>query len=345
MGDSISVAVEEEHDLDWEHVFDTAPEVMADLFGDNSLPPSSDLSLEASGDVICANSSPDSLSSWIGEIEHLLMKDDDDCNGVLIESNPQFCNDFLADILLDSPADPSAENFNVSERSTSSPLEDGNCSEREKIDAPDANSNESYSNNNNNNDSGGEEEDPISKKRRRQLRNRDAALRSRERKKMHLRDLETKSRYFEGECRRLGRLLQCCVAENHALRLQLHNGQAFGASMTKQESAVLLLESLLLGSLFWFLGIICLLLPLPPRPRLTPESGWEESDGGRALERAAPRGARSKSIGLQVFKSKRCKASRTKMKPTPLPPVGVFGARHRASCIFHGFPPLFILNV
>ena len=58
---------------------------------------------------------------------------------------------------------------------------------------------------------------------------------------MYVRDLELKSRYLEGECRRLGHLLQCCYAENHALRLSLHSGSAFGASATKQESAVLFL--------------------------------------------------------------------------------------------------------
>lgn len=58
---------------------------------------------------------------------------------------------------------------------------------------------------------------------------------------MYVRDLELKSRYLEGECRRLGHLLQCCYAENQALRISLHSGSAFGASATKQESAVLLL--------------------------------------------------------------------------------------------------------
>ena len=51
-----------------------------------------------------------------------------------------------------------------------------------------------------------------------------------------------KSKYLEGECRRLGRLLQCCCAENQALRFTLQMGNnAFAASATKQESAVLLL--------------------------------------------------------------------------------------------------------
>lgn len=56
-----------------------------------------------------------------------------------------------------------------------------------------------------------------------------------------MRDLEMKTKYLEGECRRLGMLLQCCCAENQALRLSLQNAKAFDASMTKQESAVLLL--------------------------------------------------------------------------------------------------------
>lgn len=66
-------------------------------------------------------------------------------------------------------------------------------------------------------------------------------MRSRERKKLYVKDLEMKSRYYEGECRRLQHLLQCCYAENHALRLCLQSRAAFGAPVTMQESAVLLL--------------------------------------------------------------------------------------------------------
>lgn len=58
---------------------------------------------------------------------------------------------------------------------------------------------------------------------------------------MYVKDLEMKSRYLEGECRRLGRLLQCAVAENQSLRLSLQKDNAFGASSARQESAVLLL--------------------------------------------------------------------------------------------------------
>lgn len=63
---------------------------------------------------------------------------------------------------------------------------------------------------------------------------------------MYVKDLEMKSKYLEGECRRLGRLLQCCYADNHALRLTLQMGNAFGASTTKQESAVLLLGMIMI---------------------------------------------------------------------------------------------------
>lgn len=75
----------------------------------------------------------------------------------------------------------------------------------------------------------------------RQLRNRDAALRSRERKKVYVKDLEMKSKHLERECLRLGRLLQCLMTENQALRFSLQNSNAHGASMAKQESAVLLM--------------------------------------------------------------------------------------------------------
>lgn len=88
----------------------------------------------------------------------------------------------------------------------------------------------------------------------RQLRNRDAAVRSRERKKMYVRDLELKSKFLEGECRRLGRLLQCYYAENQALRFSLQMGGASGALLTKQESAVLLL-----GTVYLFLSF-CLII-------------------------------------------------------------------------------------
>lgn len=93
----------------------------------------------------------------------------------------------------------------------------------------------------------------------RQLRNRDAAVRSRERKKTYVRDLELKSKYYESECRRLGIMLQYCLAENQTLRLSLQNSKAVGASMPMQESAVLLLgKPIILACSFCSLFLLCL---------------------------------------------------------------------------------------
>ncbi|GAB2210387.1 hypothetical protein Droror1_Dr00015653 [Drosera rotundifolia] len=172
---------------------------------------------------------------------------------------------------------------------------------------------------------GGEvnDDNPSSKKRRRQLRNRDAAVKSRERKKMYVKDLEMKSRYLEAECRRLGRLLQCSYAENQVLRFSLHGGKAYGAPLTKQESAVLLLESLLLGSLLWFLGIMCL-LPFPSLAQLTLNQGAArlENAGNKRRGSVALNGAGSELTNSRMppcpLKSKRCKASRTKIKSVSL---------------------------
>ncbi|CAL0333439.1 unnamed protein product [Lupinus luteus] len=158
----------------------------------------------------------------------------------------------------------------------------------------------------------------LSKKERRQVRNRDAAVRSRERKKLYVKDLEVKSRYFEGECRRLGYLLQCCYAENHALRLCLQSrGAASGAPMTEQESAVLLMESLLLGSLLWFMGIMCQ-LSLPLMLLLTVVVPRENMEQKKSLRKVVLKGPESKIpeyFQVQSFvNSRRCRASRTKMK-------------------------------
>ncbi|XP_026423162.1 bZIP transcription factor 60-like [Papaver somniferum] len=76
-------------------------------------------------------------------------------------------------------------------------------------------------------------DDPISKKRKRQIRNRDAALRSRERKRVYVKELQMQSRYLENECKRLQHILHCCYAENHYLHLQISASTA-----SKQESAV-----------------------------------------------------------------------------------------------------------
>ncbi|XP_042507511.1 bZIP transcription factor 60-like [Macadamia integrifolia] len=249
-----------------------------------------------------SNPSPDSVSSWMDELEELLMKDDtESC------VNPEeFCQDFFSDVLDASP-DQSCE-ARVSDEDTSTPeanISDDN-EENDKFD-----------------DSVGKEgegDDPMSKKRKRQLRNKDAALRSRERKKIYVRDLELKSKYLEGECRRLGRLLQCYIAENQALHVSLQS--KVSGAMTKQESAVLLLESLLLGSLLWFLCIICLFtLPALPHLNLGDPVPKDEGRSNQMQESVLLRAAGNERLDLRMsrlfLKSRRWKATRTKMKADP----------------------------
>ncbi|KAJ6680844.1 BASIC-LEUCINE ZIPPER TRANSCRIPTION FACTOR F-RELATED [Salix koriyanagi] len=283
--------------IDWDNFLDGLP------FSDNifELEPPSTTYLQPIEDS--SNSlSPAEVSSWIGEIETLLMKDDDDKVDQLDD-----CNAFLADILVDSPAahESGGEVLDASTDKDSTSSDDADGGPKEKDDGAE----EKNKNN--------EEEDPddtVSKKRRRQLRNKDAAVRSRERKKMHVRDLEVKSRYLEGECRRLDRLLQCFIAENHALRLCLQRGGATGVTSARQESAVLVMESLLLGSLLWFLGIMCL-FPHPATPRSTLAEVLLETMEKKAPENAALRGAGSE-VFISLANSRRCKASRPRMKLT-----------------------------
>ena len=73
----------------------------------------------------------------------------------------------------------------------------------------------------------------------RQMRNRDSAMKSREKKKLYVKDLEMKSKYLEAECCRLSYALQCCTAENMALRQSLLKDRRAGAPIATQESAVL----------------------------------------------------------------------------------------------------------
>ena len=71
------------------------------------------------------------------------------------------------------------------------------------------------------------------------MRNRDSAMKSREKKKLYVKDLEMKSKYLEAECCRLSYALQCCTAENMALRQSLLKDRRAGAPTTMQESAEL----------------------------------------------------------------------------------------------------------
>ncbi|KAJ4830912.1 hypothetical protein Tsubulata_039033 [Turnera subulata] len=313
--------------LEGDHQFGEEDDVVAQINWDNLLDglPDCDGIFDSDPSPFIengSNSSPDSVSSWIGEIENMLMKDDDggDLNSQL---DQQACTEFLAEILADSPVDASGEVVDASTEKDSSDSE--NCGggaaspeaeeeeEKEKATVADHGTVAADE------DDTEDPDDPVSKKRRRQLRNRDAAVRSRERKKMYVKDLELKSKYLEGECRRLDRLLQCFIAENQALRLTVQKYSAFGVASAKQESAVLLLESLLLGSLLWFLGIMCLFtLPALPQSALleVPVGNGEK----KAPEKVALNGARSRvfrsSLVRSFLNSRRCKASRTKMRTT-----------------------------
>ncbi|KAJ8772504.1 hypothetical protein K2173_027681 [Erythroxylum novogranatense] len=226
--------------------------------------------------------SPDSVTSWVGEIENILMKDDFEGDG---------CSEdlgiFLADVLVDTPESVSADQVRICS---------DHGSEKKKSEKM--------------NDDGSATDYLNSKKLKRKLRNRDAAVRSRERKKMYVRDLELKSKYLEAECRRLGRMLQCTVAENQALRLSLQKGGRFGVTSAKQESAVLLLESLLLGSLLWLLGITMCLAPSTLVAEAVPKESEVEE---RVAKKVEPIGAGSEELHW-FLNSRRCKASRTRMK-------------------------------
>ncbi|PPS00918.1 hypothetical protein GOBAR_AA19739 [Gossypium barbadense] len=151
--------------------------------------------------------SPDEKLIWtssIGEIEKLLMEDDRFDDKVETQPIP---NEFLADLLVDSSPSGSGD-----------VVIDDTAFDKQ---------NQTLFNVDN--------DDPM-------IRNREA-VRSRERKKMYVKDLEMKSRYLEGECRRLSCLLQWSIAENQALRFTLNQRCAFDASSAKQESAVLLIPA------------------------------------------------------------------------------------------------------
>uniref|UniRef100_A0A0E0HTM7 BZIP domain-containing protein n=2 Tax=Oryza TaxID=4527 RepID=A0A0E0HTM7_ORYNI len=154
-------------------------------------------------------------------------------------------------------------------------------------------------------------DDPMSKKKRRQMRNRDSAMKSRERKKMYVKDLETKSKYLEAECRRLSYALQCCAAENMALRQSLLKDRPVGAATAMQESAVLT-ETLPLVSLLWLVSIVCLLL-VPGLPNRNPVA---RSSAGRDLATVTGKKTSSEQQLEEtlLLHGRRCKGSRARIK-------------------------------
>lgn len=247
----------------------------------------------------------------VDDIEQLLLNDDDEIhNADALNSVQEAVDVFFHDILLDSPLDveKSGEVVDIS---------DGDNSVEEQknevvVDHKDEKENsDDFKEEKENSDD--DPSDPLDKKRKRQLRNKDAALRSRERKKMYVKDLEMKSRYYEAECKRLGSLLQCFMAENQALRFSLHSNKAYNVSTTKQESAVLFLESLLLGSLLWLVAIVCQLV-LPSLHLQNPGADQLETVVGENLPSLVVRKEGSKICRESLFVGKRFKSSRSRMR-------------------------------
>ncbi|XP_075511763.1 bZIP transcription factor 60 [Primulina tabacum] len=267
-----------------------------------------ELGFDLFDDAAAAADGMDSYFS-IDDIERYLMNDESNSDKSVEEQRDSLTDEFFSDLLLDSPDGPWLGS-DLSKDSSASP-------DSVVVEAQEEEEDSSHQINDCKGGDAGETDDPVDKKRKRRIRNRDAAVRSRERKKMYLRDLELKSKYYEAECKRLGILLQCSLAENQALRLSLHNSKAFDASMNKQESAVLLLESLLLGSLLGFMGIIYLLI-LGSQFLTNLEVALREDVGGEQWESEATRKVEMEARKIHPFDlfmmGKRCKASRSRMR-------------------------------
>lgn len=282
----------DEHDWEFQLSFDSVlPHSLDDLFFQSVNTPINHLGGEipADADAIVTVAPEEEVSSWrIGEMENFLMQDDDGYG----DHDHQIAD--LERILLPRATSPP---------STPLPPAITTPDEKDSSDSKDSESNSLPERAETN-------PDCLSKKQIRKLRNRDAALKSRERRKTYVKELEMKSRYMEAECRRLDRLLHCCYAENHMLRVSLHNATAFSGCMAKAESAVLLLESLLLGSLLWLLATACL-LPLP-------KEAASHRNANKDAELPPPRRSKGSKLTqfwvLPSFLTKRCSSSRTKMK-------------------------------
>nr|CAB3445945.1 unnamed protein product [Digitaria exilis] len=183
--------------------------VLASFFGDPAaaLAPLPAPEAEASPEVLVAG---EGLREGLGKVEKFLMEDRE--GEVAVDG----VDEFLDGVLVGDGEDDG------SPKSTGDRSADGaSAGEDEEVAGAD----------------GGD--DPDSKKKRRRMRNRDSALKSRERKKLYVKDLEMKSKYLEAECSRLNYALHCCAAENMALRQSLLKDRPVGAPTAMQESAVL----------------------------------------------------------------------------------------------------------
>lgn len=152
--------------IDWEQMFSELPEDLEVLIGD---PP---LVSDSPPDVL-SDSSPDSVSSWIGEIENLLMRDDND--EVVVEHNQDFGEDFLAGFVLDHPADAYADaHADASSDKDSTVLDsageaDASTDKNSNVCGDGSPEQEKINGYNGNAQNDGEDEDQASKKRRRYL--------------------------------------------------------------------------------------------------------------------------------------------------------------------------------
>uniref|UniRef100_A0A0E0LDM0 BZIP domain-containing protein n=1 Tax=Oryza punctata TaxID=4537 RepID=A0A0E0LDM0_ORYPU len=248
--------------------------------------------------------SPESVSSRraspareaaLSEIERFLMEEGPAAEGVGEE-------DFFDSLLVDGVEEVEEEEEGKGSEAGGST--DGDSGKENEVATPDAAKEDV--------DAEVDGDDPMSKKKRRQMRNRDSAMKSRERKKMYVKDLETKSKYLEAECRRLSYALQCCTAENMALRQSLLKDRPVGAATAMQESAVLT-ETLPLVSLLWLVSIVCLLL-MPGLPNRNPVA---RSSAGRDLVTVTGKKTSSEqqleTLEL-LLHGRRCKGSRARIK-------------------------------
>lgn len=117
---------------------------------------------------IFSNPSPDgSVSPWIGDIESMLMNDNDDNSE--LKPNQQSLDDFFADVFVDQPSPASgAEVIELpTDKDQSGADESGNASPAEEkvLDEPEVNNSDRNYNDTDNDNA----DDPISKKRRRYL--------------------------------------------------------------------------------------------------------------------------------------------------------------------------------
>jgi len=163
-------------------------------------------------------------------------------------------------------------------------------------------------------------------------------MKSRERKKSYVKDLEMKSKYLEAECCRLSYALQCCAAENMALRHSLLKDRPVGAPTAMQESAVLT-ETLPLVSLLWLVSIVCLfLIPgVPNRSLVAPSSLGRDlvklartSTNGVKMFQMTTKGDDPRSLEV-VCLGRRCRSTRARIRSPLLPWYAVADtAGHRA---------------